>query len=152
MPYPTQRRHLLAIMLLYEILSAVVDPVFGPDLPFALRLALIGQYPVANELVDLPYLGFDLMVDLFLVLPLVVPALLLVHLHPLAVLVVLVVGLVPVPLWLLVWVQAVEPPALLLLLANWEVLALQADLHLVVLVDELPGELHWLLGHQQYAT
>ncbi len=139
-------------MLPYEILSAVVDPVFGPDLPFALRLALIVQYPVANELVGLPYLGFDLVADLFLVLPLVVPALLLVQLHPLAVLVVLVVGLVPVPLQLLVRAQVVEPPALLLVLANWEVPALQADSQLIVLVDKLPGELHWLLGHQQYAT
>ncbi len=82
------------------------------------------------------------MADLFLVLPLVVPVLLLVYLHPLAVLAVLVVGLVPVPLRLLVWVQVVEPPALLLVHANWEVPVLQADSQLIVLVDELPGELH----------
>ncbi len=132
----------MATMLLYEIPSVVVDPVFGLDLPFALRLALIVQYLVANELVGLPYLGFGHVADLFLVLPLVVPVLLLVHLHPLAVLVVLVVGLVPVPLRLLVWVQVVEPPSLLLLHANWEVPVLQADSQLVVLVDKLPGELH----------
>ena len=89
-------------MLPYEIPSVVVDPVFGLDLPFALRLALIVQYPVANELVGLPYLGFGLVADLFLVLPQVVPVLLPVHLHPLVVLAVLVVGLVPVPLRLLV--------------------------------------------------
>ncbi len=122
----------MAIMLPYEIPSVAADPVFGLGLPFASRLALIVQYPVANELVDLPYLGFGLVADLFLVLPLVVPVLLLVHLHPLAVLVVLVVGLVPVPLRLLVQVQVVARklggPGL--------------TGRFVVLVDELPGELH----------
>ncbi len=77
---------------------------------------------------------------------------LLVHLQPPAVLVVLVVGLALVPLRLLVRVQAVEPPALLLLHANWEVLVLQADWLHVAWVDEPPGKLHWSLGHPQYAT
>ncbi len=119
----------MAITLLYEIPSVAVDPVFGLGLPFALGLALTVQYPVANDLVDLPLLGSDLVVDLVLDLPL-------------AVLVVLVVGLALVPRQLLVQVQAAEPPALLPAYANWEVPVLQADLLCVVLVDELPGECH----------
>ena len=76
----------------------------------------------------------------------------LVHLQLPVVLVALVVGLVLVPLQLLAWVQVAEPPALLLLHANWEVLALQADLLHVAWVGELPGELHSSLVRQQYAT
>ncbi len=132
----------MAKALPYEIPSVAVDPVFGLGLPFALRLALTVQYLVANDLVDLPLLGFDLVVDLFVDQPLAVPVLLLVHLHLLVVLVVLVVGLVLVPLRLLVQVQAAESPALLPLHANWEVPVLQADLLRIVLVDELPGERH----------
>ena len=77
---------------------------------------------------------------------------LLVHPHLLVVLVVLLVGLALVPLRLVGRVQAVEPPALLLVHANWEVPVLQADLLRVILVDELARERHWLLGLQQYAT
>ncbi len=72
MPYPTQRRHLVAKVLPYEILSVVVDPVFGLDLPFALRLAPTVQCLVANDFVDLPLPGFDLVVGLTLDLPLAV--------------------------------------------------------------------------------
>ncbi len=76
MLYPTQRMHLLATMLAYGILSAVVAPVSGPDLPFVSRPAQVAQYPAATELVDLPLLGFDPEGDLLLVLALAVQVLL----------------------------------------------------------------------------
>ena len=47
----------MAKALPYEIPSVAADPVFGLDLPFALRLAPTVQYLVANDLVDLPLLG-----------------------------------------------------------------------------------------------
>ncbi len=105
MPYPAQRRHHMAIMLPGGNLSMAVDPVFGLDLPFALKLALIAQYPVANNLVDWPLLDFVLEVELLLDLLLAVPVL-------------LVVGLALVPLRLLLRVQVVELPALLPVHAN----------------------------------
>ena len=97
-------------------------------------------------------LGFDPEGDLLLVLALAVQALLHVRLLPLEGPVLLLVGPVPAPLQLLAQVQVVEPPALLLLVANWEVVALQVDLRPAFLVGVLEGELHWLLGLQQYAT
>ncbi len=129
----------MATMLLCESLSVAALPVFGLDVPFALELAITAQYLAANDLVDWPLLDFVLEVDLLLDLLLVVPVL-------------LVVGLALAPLRLLVRVQVVEPPALLPVHANWEVPVLQADLVHVILVDELAGERHLVLGLQQYAT
>ncbi len=139
-------------MLPYGILSAVVAPVSGPDLPFVSRLAQVVQYPAAIELVDLPLLGFDPEGDLLLVLALAVQVLLPVRPLPLEGLVPLPVEPVPAPLQLLVRVQVAELAALLLLVTNWEVLALKVDLQPIFLVGVLEGELHWLLGLQQYAT
>ncbi len=128
----------MATMSLYGSPFAVAVPVFGLDVPFALALVLTAQCLVANDLVDWPLLDFVHAVDLLLALLLAVPVL-------------LVVGLALAPLRLLVWVQVVEPPALLPVHANWEVPVLQVDLALIVLVDELVGERHLLLDLQQYA-
>ena len=136
----------------YGILSAVVAPVSGPDSPFVSRPAQAVQYPAATNLVDLPLLGLDLVEGLLLVLALAVLVLLPEQLLPLEDLVPLLVEPVPAPLQLLVCVQVAELPALLLLVANWEVPVLQVDLQPVFLVGVLEGELHWLLGLWQYAT
>ncbi len=112
----------------------MVDTVFAPGWPFVLRPAPTGQYPVAICLVGLPSVGFDLVADLTLVLSLVVLVLLLDRPHPVVVLAPLLLGLVPVPLPQLVPVQVVEPPALLRIVANWEVPGLLADLQCTFLV------------------
>ncbi len=130
----------------------MVAPVSGPDSPFVSRPAQAAQYPAAIKLVDLPLLGLDPVGGLLLVLALAVQVLLPVRPLPLEGPVPLLVELVPAPLQLLIRVQVVELPALLLLVANWEVPALQVDLQLVFLVRVLKGELHWLLGLRQYAT
>ena len=137
-------------MLPYGSLSAVVDPVFAPGWPFVLRPAPTGQYPVAIYLVDLPLVDFDLVADLTLVLPLAVLVLLLVQLHPVVGLALLLLGLVPLPQ--LVLVQVAVPPALLCVVANWEVPGLPAGLQHAFLVVLPQGVLHLLLGLQQYAT
>ncbi len=137
----------MAKALPYEIPSVVVDLVSDLDLPFALKPAPTVQYLVANGFVGLPLLGFCLVAGLILDPPLAV-LVLLVHLH----LLVVFVGRALVPLRLVVRVQVVEAPALLLLHANWEVPVPQVGLQHIALVDELPGECHWLLDHQQCAT
>ncbi len=92
------------------------------------------------------------MADLTLVLPPVVLVLLLVQLHPVPLLALLLLGLVPVPLPLLVLVQVAVPPALLCIVANWEVPGLLAGLQHAFLVVLPLGVLPLLLDFQQFAT
>ncbi len=150
--YPNQKMHPLATVSPYGSLSVVVGPVFAPGWPFVLRPEPTGQCLAVTWLVDLPLVDFDLMADLTLVLPLVVLVLLPVQPQLVLVLAPLLLGLVPVPLLQLVPVQVVDPPALLCIVANWEVPGLLVDLQRTFLEVLPQGVFHLLLGFQQYAT